>query len=71
MEGRKCQVYTKENNEACGEILPYTWGRDLHDALVLKSGQQDFLDLLIKDSETGKLLTTLTLSFYHDSVDAA
>jgi len=71
MEGRKCQVYTKENNEACGEILPYTWGRDLHDALVLKSGQRDFLDLIIKDSETGELLTALTLSFYHDSVDAA
>jgi len=71
IEGRKCQVYTKDNNDVCGEVLPYTWGRDLHDALVQKSGQQDFLDLLIKDSETGKLLTTLTLSFYHDTVDAA
>merc|ERR1719219_2490196 len=70
-EGNKCQVYTKDDKESCGSVLPYTWGRDLHDALVVKSGQRDFLDLLIKDSETGKLLTTLTLSLYHDSVEAA
>ena len=62
----------KDDSEVpCGEILPYTWGPDLHDALLQQEGQKDFLDLLIKDSETGELVTALTLSFYQDLVEAA
>ena len=62
----------KDNSEVpCGEILPYTWGPDLHDALLQQKGQKDFLDLIIKDSETGELVTALTLSFYQDLVEAA
>lgn len=68
--GEKCELYLKDTTEECGEILPYTYGPDNHSAL-LKKGQQDFIDLIIKDSATGQLETELTLSFYQDLVDAA
>ena len=62
------QLYLKDTTEECGEILPYSWGPDNHSAL-LKKGQQDFIDLIIKDSATGQMKTELTLSFYQDLVD--
>ena len=69
--GRQCQVYLEDSKEECGQILPYTWGPDTHSARLLKTGHKDFIDLVIKDSQTDELQTGVTLSFYQDLVDAA